>query len=640
LTKARIASTLLVVGVLISATIFVLPPTRPTRHETGAVRAFADAELALANGERPPDAGWRRVELDGQNLLLEETLHPAAGSLRASGAEGGPKVAWLRLRFDRAAMPAGPIAIYCPRLRERSVLFVNGQVFRRDFVRDQDRVLSWNLPLFAELPAGLVRPGQNVVVIRLDAPVFSFASAMPIRIGAYEALLPDYDWRMRVQILLPMAINGVIAMLSMAMLLLWAGRPKESVYGWLAAVGAIWFVRNLHFYIVYPPFDTALFWRISFDALFVLMIALYGFASSYFQLPNRGRIVGGLVAAMLVLETLRYTPYASTNTLAFFLLLAACAPISWLVTYALARAFIRKPSLPGGLMLAAIVAAMALSTNDLLLMLQWLPDDWIYLQPYASLLVFGAFGFATVRRISDSLGAAERMNIELEGRVEAARAALAASEEERRRLEVANAVKEERERIMQEMHDGIGSNLVTALAAAQLQGDSPRTIETLKRCLTDLKLTVDSLAPFEGDVAALLASLRYRIEPQLKDAGLALEWRVEPVAHLAWLDATSALNLLRIVQEALANIVAHARAAAISIIAQNAARDGKEGVRIVVLDDGVGLQMSNSEGGKGIAIMRARAQAIGGLVSVHSGTDCGVEVELWLPAQARGASTS
>jgi signal transduction histidine kinase len=457
---------------------------------------------------------------------------------------------------------------------------------------------------------------------------------MPIRIGAYDALLPDYDWRVRVQLFLPMAINGVIAMLSIAMLLLWAGRPKESVYGWLAAVGAIWFVRNLHFYIVYPPFDTALFWSISFDALFVLMIALYGFASSYFQLPNRGRIVGGLVAAMLVLETLRYTPYASTNSLAFFVLLAACAPISWLVTFALARAFIRKPSLPGGLMLAAIVAAMALSTNDLLLMLQWLPDDWIYLQPYASLLVFGAFGFATVRRISDSLGAAERMNVELEHRVEAARDALAASEAERRRLEVLSAVKEERERLMQEMHDGIGANLVTALAAAQLHGDSPRTVETLKRCLTDLKLTVDSLAPFEGDVAALLASLRYRVEPQLRDAGLALEWRVEPVSRLTWLDAKSALNLLRIVQEALANIVAHARAAAISIIAQNADRDGEEGVRIAVVDDGVGFHGDASNGGKGLAIMRARAHAIGASMAIRPGKDLGAEVEIWLPIRA------
>jgi signal transduction histidine kinase len=97
------------------------------------------------------------------------------------------------------------------------------------------------------------------------------------------------------------------------------------------------------------------------------------------------------------------------------------------------------------------------------------------------------------------------------------------------------------------------------------------------------------------------------------------------------MDAASALNLLRIVQEALANIVAHARAATISIIAHNAPRNGADGVRILVIDDGRGFQ-SSGDGGKGLGTMRTRAAALGAFFSVNPAKTRGVEVELWLPA--------
>ncbi|MEH6701596.1 hypothetical protein [Parasphingorhabdus sp.] len=58
-------------------------------------------------------------------------------------------------------------------------------------------------------------------------------------------------------------------------------------------------------------------------------------------------------------------------------------------------------------------------------------------------------------------------------------------------------------------------SVVTALAVARKRNDPASTITTLQKAIGDLKITVDSLAPIEGDVITLLANLRHRMEQEL-----------------------------------------------------------------------------------------------------------------------------
>jgi signal transduction histidine kinase len=117
-----------------------------------------------------------------------------------------------------------------------------------------------------------------------------------------------------------------------------------------------------------------------------------------------------------------------------------------------------------------------------------------------------------------------------------------------RELEVAVALEQERERIMREMHDSVGANLISALAVAEHGDASRRTVATLKRSLTDLRIAVDLLEQVDGDITLLLASFRYRMEPELRAAGWRFDWRVENVPALEWLDLANALHVLRILQ--------------------------------------------------------------------------------------------
>ena len=181
------------------------------------------------------------------------------------------------------------------------------------------------------------------------------------------------------------------------------------------------------------------------------------------------------------------------------------------------------------------------------------------------------------------------------------------------------------------MHDGIGSNLITALAIAKQADESPRTIHTLQRAISDLKITVDSLAPVEGDLVALLANFRHRLEPDLREAGLTCLWKVEPCPALAWLDAVNALQMLRIIQEAISNVLTHAKASVIEIGAKPVIVNDRMGIETWISDNGIGFIVDKVSNGRGLVNMAARAQSLGGTFTRSTQPSIGTRVILWLP---------
>jgi len=136
-----------------------------------------------------------------------------------------------------------------------------------------------------------------------------------------------------------------------------------------------------------------------------------------------------------------------------------------------------------------------------------------------------------------------------------------------------------------------------------------------------MRLIIASLEDFGGDLSLALGAWRERLDPQLRAAGLGLEWRVEDLPPLPRLGPAEVLDVLRIVQEAITNVQKHARASRILL----AARAVGQGVEIVIRDDGVGLAESGP--GNGLRNMAMRAARLGGTVDVAR-KDGGTEVIL------------
>ena len=104
---------------------------------------------------------------------------------------------------------------------------------------------------------------------------------------------------------------------------------------------------------------------------------------------------------------------------------------------------------------------------------------------------------------------------------------------------------------------------------------------------------------------------------------------------LPWMDAAAALQILRIVQESITNVIKHARATRLRVA--TSAGDGH--VRVTIADDGVGFDVQavarvRVPSGRGLRNLRHRAEQLGAGIDMRSDGN-GTTMTLLLPIDRR-----
>ena len=622
------------VGIVVSAALMVLllitilsarwglhtesPDVLP--GDTAPVIEYVAADFSFSNATTIPVTGWQRGPLPDFKLLQ---------NARAHGLD--PPRFWARVRFDRAMFGTRPIALYSEMVRDSFVIYLNGAEIYRTRGDASDTSFGWNHPLFVPLPPSMLRAGGNDIVFRVETLKPNLLGLGSLRVGPDREVRAKYDNQYFLSNIAPQIVSGYILILTIGVISFWIRRPKERVYGWLALVGVMWIFRNLHYFVQDVPAGRELFWMASTDAIFVLSATVFGFAVSYFRLP-RARLLYSLIFSVCAVEVVlrNILIVSGRSELPAFLL---TVPVTIVMLGVLLRWCLRAGNAQYWAMFAAITLAMFFGLHDMFFSFNISKGAGFFLQPYGGLLMFATFDVALTGRLQTALIDVEDVNLKLEARVAAVTASLAESEAARAELQVAHAVDGERERMMREIHDGIGSSLLTALANARHRNESPDTIATLTRSLTDLRIGVDSLEPIDGDVVALLANLRHRMERELRGAGLAFVWKVNAAPPLAWLDPIGALHILRILQEAIGNSLVHSDGTKIEVRGGPSSHAGAPGILIEIADNGTGFDPASASRGKGLANMTARAEALNARFGYESSVGAGTTVSIWLPLE-------
>lgn len=210
---------------------------------------------------------------------------------------------------------------------------------------------------------------------------------------------------------------------------------------------------------------------------------------------------------------------------------------------------------------------------------------------------------------------------------------LADKERQRSRLLAAllNAQEEERARISRDLHDQIGQALTALLLGldesiarpeahrlAKLKELTSVTLDDVRRIALDLRPSLLDELGLEAAVRRYARDLQERY---------ALEVGVE--VHLPRLSRQSETVLYRVAQEALTNVVRHARASSASVVAMLA-----EGtVQLVVEDDGIGFDEMSLESAERVGLMgmRERLELLGGSLRIESASGRGTTVHARLP---------
>jgi signal transduction histidine kinase len=213
--------------------------------------------------------------------------------------------------------------------------------------------------------------------------------------------------------------------------------------------------------------------------------------------------------------------------------------------------------------------------------------------------------------------------------LEATRAELAAAHHEA-------GVQAERHRLAGEIHDTLAqgfTSIVTLLQAGQasLDAASPArrhldlALATARENLAEARILVTTLTPATLEAGTLGDTVRRVTSATGAQAGV--EAHAEVTGTARRLPTGTEVVLLRVCQEALANVRKHADARQVRVRLCYAGAT----VRLTVTDDGKGFHPGGTNGGYGLTGMRDRVSQVGGTVEVASVPGRGTEVSAEVP---------
>jgi signal transduction histidine kinase len=210
--------------------------------------------------------------------------------------------------------------------------------------------------------------------------------------------------------------------------------------------------------------------------------------------------------------------------------------------------------------------------------------------------------------------------------------------EQLRDAEVEHAAAEERNRLARELHDGLAQDLWLAkLRAGELVGmpglpaearrAAESAVEAIDIGLTEAREAVAALRSSAHSDSGFCSVLQQSVEELGDRFGLRVEFAFEG-EHTSTIPARTQAEMLRIAQEAVANVAKHAEATLVGV--RLSITGGRITLRIA--DNGQGFSVASpSRTGFGMTTMQERAALIGGTVRVTSSPDAGTLVVASVP---------
>jgi two-component system, NarL family, sensor histidine kinase DegS len=205
-----------------------------------------------------------------------------------------------------------------------------------------------------------------------------------------------------------------------------------------------------------------------------------------------------------------------------------------------------------------------------------------------------------------------------------------------------NAVMQERERLSRELHDGVAQlvgHLLLRLDTIKdlVEADRPREagteLERLRGVADEIYDDIgESIAGLRTNVAerGLVRALQDYAEQFEERHQIPVRLRADSLADQ--LPPVAALQLFRLVQEALTNVRKHAMAREVTVTLTS---DGPGQLKVVIADDGQGFVPSAERNGNGrplgLTSMRERVESLGGTFEVQSQPGSGTCVTAIIP---------
>ncbi len=574
----------------------------------------ADSSVSEISGL---DSNWREITLP----LMSGDLNPDELTHIAGGGS-----LWLRLILPENAFATDNTqALFLWRYNRALTVYFNRTEIAGNGFRNNRTTIAWNHPLLAIIPAQQDSP--NEVLIELHGSSWG-ANLAPVILGPANELQKRYESRLFMQVEINRILLAFAFTVGTFTLLLWIMRRKDSIYLWFSGVCFSWAFAASHTVILYNPFSFETWIPLVHSAMDICTLCLYGFLGrlASVRIPGRER----LFVAWTVLAVLTH----NLIPLQWFWISAYLIHLVGVLVLALVMARVAGMAIRSR-QTESIIVTTAVSAQVVLFALNAFQMFFGDGSGWDRTLNFGHFGipvlllvFAWVllRRFSQALDTAEILNKDLEKKVAESRKIITQSFEERRKLELSEAASSERMRIYRDLHDDVGSRLLSIIHA-----DPGNPVANMARAtLESLRQTVSKANTPDQPLATLLADIREESALRLEGSGHQFHWQQQPGNYQVVVASETAFNVNRICKELVSNIIRHAQASHVTFNVTH----NEDAISIEVRDNGCGLD-EEAAPGNGLQHLRSRAEEIQADIEWH-GSANGTITRLYFWCHARG----
>lgn len=480
-------------------------------------------------------------------------------------------------------------------------------------------------PAYFDLPKSLWSDGVNEIDIVVASLVEAGGRLTPPFVGDAVPLQRAFGVAHGLTVDSLAIINGILLVFVFAAALFYFSTDRDPLFIWFALLIVFCIARNLNILLPEWPADAVMRNTIYLSATLGVLLSAGGFISRL-SATNSTRLDVLLIAAWLpatiaIAIGLRIDMWGTWGVAIVGIRLLTLTLGSWLIIRFLLYSRTLPPIVQASTF-GLLGAALSLMLHDSigsasgrLLIFQT--------SNLAALPIVLTFCIVLAHRYRQHLVRINSQNKMLASAVARKEAELESSYAQLGKVRDAEVLADERQRIMQDMHDGVGGRLATLLQRLHRgTTDNANFASELQTSLNDLRLIIDSLDDTtNSNLAFALGTFKQRIQPWLAENEINLVWQVslDDEHHLG---PVRTLQLYRILQEALNNVVRHAHATEVAIRVD----DVNQMLNVSVADNGKGLPESLLRG-KGLDIMARRAKAMQGQLSLDS-SSAGLNVAL------------
>jgi signal transduction histidine kinase len=525
------------------------------------------------------------------------------------------------------------MALYAPRVGNQVLIRLNGETIWKPGLIDDLCLDASKAPMWVTFSEGLLQIGKpNVLEIQTVVQALRWAGLSELYFGPADQLMPMYkasNWWSQTAYL---AILAVLLVIGLIAAYIWR-EQRDKLYGFFAlsalfgALSAFNQIQVQATFLNWPLLgiasSVALAWHVLFMARFALGVA--GNDQPWIRLA--------LMASLIVIGIAHFLAHPMYWTIAVGLI---CVPAGATLIVTAKKADQDKTIQARWLFLLMLVLTLT-AMRDFFIV-HW-PESgmnhYAYL-PHALFLFALLMGWILAKRYTQQHTLYQELNQTLEQRVQTREAELQESFQTINKQSEEKAKLLERQRIMTDIHDGVGGQLVGLVNMIkrgeenQSLFDQKQLAEHAQMALDELRVAVDALQPVDGDLATVLATLRYRLEPRLRASDITLVWHIDELPPMLDLTPQKVLQIQKILLEAFTNIMQHANAKIVTVTAKFLTDISS--IQIGIEDDGVGFDMTALKSkGHGLKNMSFRAEAIGALITFERAQQKGASLTLTMP---------